>query len=79
MIIQNTDFISSKWTSNQCKIVLLALQDLDQKTIASKLRITQQAVSKQMDAAGWMIVAENNVYFNNALLIASMLVKSKKG
>ncbi len=78
LIIQNSDFISSRWTSKQCKIVLLALQNMDQKAIASKLRITQQAVSKQIDAAGWMIVSDNIAYFNNVVLKASTSVKTKK-
>jgi hypothetical protein len=78
LIIQNSDFISSRWTSKQCKIVLLALQNMDQKAIASKLRITQQAVSKQIDAAGWMIVSDNIAYFNNVVLEASTSVKTKK-
>ena len=63
LLIQNSDFISARWTSKQCKIVLLALQNRDQKAIASKLRISQQAVSKQIDAAGWMIVRQNISYF----------------
>ena len=78
LIILNSDFISSRWTSKQCKIVLLALQNLDQKAIATKLRITQSAVSQQMDAAGWIVVAENLVYFKNAVLSASNNVKTKK-
>jgi len=78
LIIQSTDFISSKWTSRQCKIALLALQNYSQKTIAKKLRITQQAVSQQMDAAGWVIVADNLVYFKNDVLGTSMPVKTKK-
>ena len=63
LLIQNSDFISARWTSKQCKIVLLALQNRDQKAIASKLRISQQAVSKQIDAAGWMIIRQNISYF----------------
>jgi hypothetical protein len=78
LIIQNSDFISSRWTSKQCKIILLALQNFDQKTMATKLRITQQAVSKQIDVAGWMIVADNITYFKNAVIDASILVKTKK-
>jgi hypothetical protein len=78
LIIQNTDFISSKWTSRQSKIVLLALQNMDQKAIASKLHITQSAVSQQMDAAGWIIVFENLVYFKKTILDASNNVKTKK-
>ena len=78
LVIQNTDFISAKWTSRQCKITLLALQNYSQKTIAAKLRISQQAVSKQIDAAGWMIVADNIYYFKNAVLNASNTVKTKK-
>ncbi len=78
LIIQNSDFISSRWTSKQCKIVLLALQNMDQKAIASKLRITQSAVSQQMDAAGWIVVADNLAYFQNVILGVSNNVKSKK-
>jgi hypothetical protein len=78
LLIQNTDFISSRWTSRQCKIALLALQNHSQKTIANKLRITQSAVSQQMDAAGWLVVANNLVYFKNAVLSAPNNVKAKK-
>ncbi|MBK7629413.1 MAG: hypothetical protein IPJ23_01580 [Ignavibacteriales bacterium] len=77
LIIQNTDHISSKWTSNQCKIVLLALQNMDQQSIAVKLRITQQAVSKQMDSIGWMIVEDNLNLFKNVLLSVSNNAKPK--
>ncbi len=78
LLIQNTDYISSKWTSSQSKIVLLALQNMDQNTISSKLRISQQAVSKQIDSSGWMIVADNIAYFKDALLAASKALKAKK-
>ncbi len=78
LIIKNTDFISSRWTSNQCKIVLFALQNMDQRAIAYKLRITQQAVSKQIDASGWMIVSDNISYFKSVVLGASISVKTKK-
>jgi hypothetical protein len=78
LLIHNTDFISARWTSKQCKIVLLALQNKDQKAIASKLRITQQAVSKQIDVAGWMIVSDNVDYFKNVVLNASIPVKATK-
>jgi hypothetical protein len=78
LIIQNTDVISARWTSKQSKIALLSLQNYSQKTIAAKLRITQQAVSKQIDAAGWIIVAENIDYFKNAVLGASIPFKNKK-
>jgi hypothetical protein len=78
LLIYNTDFISTRWTSKQCKIVLLALQNRDQKAIASKLRISQQAVSKQIDAAGWMVVYDNVAYFKNVVLNASIPVKATK-
>lgn len=78
LLIHNTDFISARWTSKQCKIVLFALQNKDQKAIASKLRITQQAVSKQIDVAGWMIVSDNVDYFKNVVLNASIPVKATK-
>ena len=78
LIIQNTDFISARWTSKQSKIALLALQNYSQKTIAAKLRITQSAVSQQMDASGWTIVADNVAYFRNIVLAASIPVKNKK-
>ncbi|HMN24554.1 MAG: hypothetical protein IT276_12060 [Ignavibacteriaceae bacterium] len=78
LLIQNTDYISSKWTSRQSKIVLLALQNMDQNAISSKLRISQQAVSKQIDSSGWMIVAENIDYFKHALLYTSNALKAKK-
>jgi len=77
LIIQNTDYISSKWTSNQCRIVLLALKNMDQKSIASKLCITQQAVSKQMDSIGWIIVEDNIMFFKHVLLSVSSNIKTK--
>jgi DNA-binding NarL/FixJ family response regulator len=78
LLIHNTDFISARWTSKQCKIVLLALQNKDQKAIASKLHISQQAVSKQIDVAGWMIVSDNVDYFKYVVLNASIPVKATK-
>jgi hypothetical protein len=78
LLIHNTDFISARWTSKQCKIVLFALQNKDQKAIASKLRITQQAVSKQIDVAGWTIVSDNVDYFKNVVLNASIPDKATK-
>jgi len=65
LIVHNVDFISSKWTGNQSKIILLALQNMDQNAIASKLRITQSAVSQQIDATGWNIVYSNINYYKN--------------
>ncbi len=78
LIIQNTDFISARWTSKQSKIALLSLQNYSQKTIATKLRITQSAVSQQIDASGWFIIADNVAYFKNVVLGASIPVKTKK-
>lgn len=78
LIIYNIDFISTRWTSNQSKIILLALQDFDQNAIANKLHITQQAVSKQIDAAGWMIVSDNIAYFKSIVLSTSISTKTKK-
>lgn len=65
LIIYNIDFISARWTANQSKIILLALQNNDQNTIAGKLKISQQAVSKQLDSTGWNIVYSNINYFKN--------------
>ena len=78
LIIYNIDFISTRRTSNQSKIILLALQDFDQNAIANKLHITQQAVSKQIDAAGWMIVSDNIAYFKSIVLSTSISAKTKK-
>ncbi|MDT3696799.1 MAG: SatD family protein [Ignavibacterium sp.] len=68
LIIYNSDFISSRWTRNQSKIILLALQDYDQNKIALKLKISQQAVSKQLDSAGWNIISNNIEFFISVLL-----------
>jgi len=76
LLIQNTDFISSKWTSRQSKIVLLALQNKNQKEIARKLNITQQAVSQQMDSLGWLLICSNIQYFST-IIIASAKNNSK--
>lgn len=73
LITYNVDFISSKWTGKQSKIILLALQNMDQSAIAVKLKISQQAVSKQLDSTGWNIVSSNIIYFKNILT-----VKNKK-
>jgi len=51
---------------------------MDQRAIASKLRITQQAVSKQIDSAGWAIVSESIAYFKNAILNTSIAGNNKK-
>jgi predicted transcriptional regulator len=51
---------------------------MDQKAIANKLHITQQAVSKQIDAAGWMIVTDNITYFKSIVLGTSISIKAKK-
>lgn len=67
LIIYNIDFISARWTANQSKIILLALQNNDQNTIAGKLKISQQAVSKQLDSTGWNIVYSNINYYKNIL------------
>ncbi len=68
LIILNSDFISTRWTSNQSKIILLALQNYEQNKIASKLKISQQAVSKHLESTGWNIVSGNINYFKDVLL-----------
>lgn len=77
LVVQNTDFISSRWTSRQSKIILLSLQYKNQKEIARKLRITQQAVSQHLDSAGWMIVAANIDYFVSTTKSYSKIIKLK--
>lgn len=67
LIVYNIDFISSKWTGKQSKIILLAFQNMEQNAIAVKLKISQQAVSKQLDSAGWNIVYSNINYYKNIL------------
>jgi hypothetical protein len=78
LLIQNTDFISSKWTSRQSKIILLALQNKNQKEIAGKLKITQQAVSQHMDSMGWLIIYENLKYFSGIINRAMKPTKNVK-
>jgi hypothetical protein len=67
LLIHNSDFISSRWTSRQSKIILLALQNKNQKDIAHKLRISQQAVSQQLDSSGWIIISGNINFFTKAI------------
>ena len=78
LLIQNTDFISSKWTHKQSKIILLALKNKSQSEIAKSLRITQPAVSQQMDTAGWTIISENLSYFRSVIIKASKPFSTKK-
>lgn len=77
LIVYNSDFISSRWTRNQSKIILLALQKYDQNKIALKLKISQQAVSKQLDSTGWDIISNNIEFFTNALLRNNRNIISK--
>ncbi|QQS37633.1 MAG: hypothetical protein IPM56_06685 [Ignavibacteriales bacterium] len=77
LIVQNTDFISSRWTSRQSKIILLAIQNKNQKDIARKLRITQQAVSQHLDSAGWTVVLENILYYVKSIAAYNRLLKTK--
>ncbi len=65
LIIQNVDFISARWTGNQSKIILLSLQNFEQGRIALKLKISQQAVSKQLDSAGWNVIYNNIEFFKS--------------
>lgn len=78
LIIYNVDFISTRWTSNQSKIILLALQNMDQNSIAVKLKISQQAVSKHLDVTGWDIVISNINYFKSVLFVSDKRNVSKK-
>lgn len=77
LIVQNTDYISSRWTSRQSKIILLSLQNKNQKIIARKLHITQQAVSQHLDSAGWTIISANISYFIKTTLLYSRSLKTK--
>jgi hypothetical protein len=75
LIIYNTDLISSKWTSKQSEIILFALQTSNQKEIARRFHITQQAVSQHLESAGWYVISKNLNYFIAAI---SNLVKQSK-
>lgn len=77
LIVENTDFISSRWTSRQSKIILLSLQNKNQKEIARKLRITQQAVSQHLDSAGWMIISANISFFVKSVSFYTKTLKNK--
>lgn len=78
LIIYCLDYISSRWTVSQSKIILLALQKFDQNKIASMLSISQQAVSKQLDSAGWGIVFDSITFYQNVFVNIKNKSKSKK-
>ncbi len=77
LIVENTDFISSRWTSRQSKIILLSLQNKNQKEIARKLRITQQAVSQHLDSAGWLIISSNISFYIKAVSLYARSLRNK--
>lgn len=59
LLVENSDFISSRWTVRQCQIMLLAVKGYNQLQIARKIKVTQQAVSQQLDSAGWAVISRN--------------------
>lgn len=68
LIVENSDFISSKWTFKQSQIIVLALSNFNQLKIADKIKISQQAVSQQLDSAGWSVISRNMMYFKQTVL-----------
>ncbi|AFH49476.1 Hypothetical protein IALB_1769 [Ignavibacterium album JCM 16511] len=67
LLVENSDFISSRWTVRQCEVILLAMKGFNQLQISKKLKVTQQAVSQQLDSAGWSVIAKNIAYFQNTI------------
>lgn len=67
LLVENSDFISSRWTVRQCEVILLSMKGYNQLQIAKKIKVTQQAVSQQLDSAGWSVIAKNIVYFQNTI------------
>ncbi|WP_348344671.1 SatD family protein [Ignavibacterium sp.] len=67
LLVENSDFISSRWTVRQCKVILLSLKGYNQLQIAKKIKVTQQAVSQQLDSAGWSVISKNIAYFQNTI------------
>ncbi|WP_290663876.1 SatD family protein [Ignavibacterium sp.] len=59
LLVENSDFISSRWTVRQCQIILLSMKGYNQLQIARKIKVTQQAVSQQLDSAGWAVISRN--------------------
>ncbi|MGQ9643525.1 MAG: hypothetical protein ACUVT3_06680 [Ignavibacterium sp.] len=68
LIVENTDFISSKWTVRQSQIIILALSGYNQLQIAKKIKVSQQAISQQLDSAGWSVISKNIDFFKNTVL-----------
>lgn len=68
LLVENTDFISSKWTVKQSQIIILALSGFNQLQIAKKIKVSQQAISQQLDSAGWSVISRNLDYFQNTVL-----------
>ncbi|MCL6494700.1 MAG: SatD family protein [Ignavibacterium sp.] len=67
LLVENSDFISSRWTVRQAQIIILALSGLNQLQIAKKIKVSQQAISQQLDSAGWSIISKNIDYFKNTV------------
>lgn len=67
LLVENSDFISSRWTVKQCQVILLSMKGYNQLQIAKRLKVSQQAVSQQLDAAGWSVISKNIDYFQNTI------------
>ncbi|BDQ02123.1 SatD family protein [Ignavibacterium sp.] len=67
LLVENSDFVSSRWTVRQCEVILLSLKGYNQLQIAKKIKVTQQAVSQQLDSAGWSVILKNISYFQNTI------------
>lgn len=65
LIVENSDFISSRWTVRQCEVIILSMKGYNQLQIAKKIKVSQQAVSQQLESAGWSIISRNIVFFQN--------------
>lgn len=67
LIVENADFISSKWTVKQSQIIILALSGFNQLQIAKKIKVSQQAISQQLDSAGWSVISRNLAFFHSTI------------
>lgn len=66
-IFELIDFIISKATAKQSRILYLKLLSLKEQEIANQLHISQSVVNQQSVASGWNSLEQAISYYNNAL------------
>ncbi|MCV6628750.1 MAG: fumarate hydratase [Flavobacteriaceae bacterium] len=66
-IFELLDYIASKATSKQSRILYLKLLSLKEKEIADQLNISQAVVNQQSISAGWNSIESAVTYFNQLI------------